>query len=136
MTETDMPFVPPPDKPLPPRQVIPKNAESRRDLSAGRLYKVAGFRRRFNLVAAASRVASWRPLLVAQLSPQSSPAATNPGKDASIRTAKIRRIRVDQRAIGMHNSPRINADAADLRGSRRKKPFQKSKDFRVNSIKM
>src|SRR2546426_6893159 len=55
--------------------------------------------------------------------------ATKPAEDASIRTAEIRRIRVDQRAIGMHNSPQINADAADLRESRRQEPFRKNKDF-------
>src|SRR5947208_1707468 len=49
---------------------------------------------------------------------RSSRAATNLAKDAFIRTARIRHIRVDQRAISMHYSPRIDADAADLRGSR------------------
>jgi hypothetical protein len=35
---------------------------------------------------------------------------------AEIPSVKIRRIRVDPRAIGMHNSPQMHADAADLRG--------------------
>ena len=47
---------------------------------------------------------------------------------ACIRTAKIRRIRVNQRAIGMHNSPRINADAADPRGSMRREPFYSARN--------
>ena len=47
-------------------------------------------------------------------------AATKPvNKSSRIRSAKIRRIRVHQRAIGTHNSPLMNADSADLRGSSR-----------------
>src|SRR6266545_4552421 len=39
-------------------------------------------------------------------------------QECCIRTAKIRCIREDPRAIGMHSSPRMNADPADQRGSR------------------
>jgi len=47
-------------------------------------------------------------------------AAAKPvNKSSRIRSAKIRRIRVYQRAIGMHNGPLMNADWADLRGSGR-----------------
>jgi len=41
----------------------------------------------------------------------------NAARDAWIPTVKIRCTRINQWAIGSHNSPRIGADAADLRGS-------------------
>src|SRR6266540_7522353 len=49
-------------------------------------------------------------------------AATKPVKGAFVRTAKIRRIPDNPRAIGMHNSPRIIADSADHHGSLREEP--------------
>jgi len=46
-------------------------------------------------------------------------AASKPVKgSASILSAKIRRIRVDQRTIAVPNSSLMDADSADLRGSR------------------
>src|SRR5437867_1037871 len=53
-------------------------------------------------------------------------------QDASIHTAQIRRIRVDQRTIVHTDGPRINADAADLRGPRHQELLQKGKDLRVS----
>jgi len=47
-------------------------------------------------------------------------AAAKPvNKGSRIRSAKIRRIRVHQRAIGTHNGTLIKADSADQRGSGR-----------------
>jgi hypothetical protein len=43
-----------------------------------------------------------------------------------IRTAKIRRIRGNPRAIGVRNSPLISADLTDQRGSRQEEPYKKT----------
>jgi len=70
-------------------------------------------------------------------------AATKPvNKSSRIQSAKIRRIRVHQRAILRPDCPLMNADAADLRGSGRgmsqksrpKTPFQKVTGFRFSSL--
>jgi len=63
---------------------------------------------------------SWRFLLTTHST--SRPAATTKPVERSvcIPLAKIRRIRVHRRAIVHTDGPLINADAADLRGSRRR----------------